>query len=41
MPEYLHSDNPVVSYRNYYMKEKVHIATWKTKTPDWWEIKGE
>jgi len=39
MPDYCKLDNPVDSYRNYYMKEKVHIATWKKRgKPDWFEF---
>lgn len=30
--------DPVASYRNYYIKEKAHIAKWKTGVPYWWPV---
>jgi len=40
MPEqYKVSNNTVAAYRNYYIGEKHHIATWKKRSqPDWWKI---
>jgi len=37
MPDYCtHSDTPT-AYQTYYLKEKAHMATWKTrKIPDFW-----
>lgn len=29
-------DNPIESYREYYRKYKKDLATWRTKTPDWY-----
>lgn len=30
--------NPVESYRNYYMGDKRHLASWKNRpVPDWWK----
>tara|TARA_R110002020_G_scaffold306166_2_gene522147 strand:- start:271 stop:744 length:474 start_codon:yes stop_codon:yes gene_type:complete len=37
MPDYCRDTNAVVAYRNYYMREKNHIAKWKTQKPDWWQ----
>lgn len=34
-PEYKDKD-AVTAYRNYYIGEKAHIATWKTNKPSWW-----
>ena len=28
----------VEKYRLYYLHDKKHIANWKTKHPEWWEI---
>jgi hypothetical protein len=36
MPDEYKCDNPVVAYRNYYKQDKKNIATWKNKTPEWW-----
>lgn len=37
MPEKYISSNPVQSYRNYYVNEKVHLASWKFRDPPkWW-----
>jgi hypothetical protein len=41
MPEEYKSENPVESYRNYYMSaDKQRIATWKKgrEKPDWYII---
>jgi hypothetical protein len=40
MPNYCKiSEDPVDNYRNYYMLEKKHIATWtKRGEPYWWKI---
>jgi hypothetical protein len=37
MPDQYKTDNPVVSYRNYYKGEKSSFATWKLETPYWWD----
>jgi len=37
MPDQYKVDNPIQSYRNYYIGEKAYIAKWsKRKAPDWW-----
>ena len=36
MPDYCILDNPVASYRNYYLKEKSHILTWKKRSKPYW-----
>lgn len=37
MPDYCKIGTAVESYRNYYRKEKAHIASWKNRTkPEWW-----
>ena len=38
--EYKVKDDPIQSYRNYYIKDKVRFAKWepRTKTPDWFKI---
>lgn len=37
MPDILKSDDAVISYRNYYIQEKQHLAKWsKRETPEWW-----
>lgn len=37
MPDDFKLDDPILSYRNYYMKSKKHFATWKyTSPPHWW-----
>jgi hypothetical protein len=36
MPDDCKSDNPVIAYRQYYIKYKSHFAKWKTKTPEWY-----
>lgn len=36
MPDYCKLDDPVESYRNYYLKEKSHILAWtKREKPHW------
>ena len=38
MPDQYKCDDPVMSYRNYYLGEKAGIATWKGRSaPDWWK----
>lgn len=37
MPDLYKSDDPVESYRKYYLGEKMGFATWKTKPPYWIE----
>jgi hypothetical protein len=29
------STDPVMNYREYYIKEKASFCTWKTSTPSW------
>ena len=36
MPEQYKCDDPVKSYRNYYICEKYRFAKWKTSPPLWW-----
>ena len=37
MPEYCKMDDSVLAYRNYYVKEKSHLASWRSRDiPDWW-----
>ncbi len=37
MPDYCKTENAVESYRNYYNKEKRHLAKWTRRTvPHWW-----
>jgi len=36
MPEQYKTDDPVQSYRNYYLGEKARFAKWKFGAPDWW-----
>lgn len=36
MPDQYKSDDPVTSYRQYYIHEKAHLASWKHReTPEW------
>lgn len=36
MPDEYRNENPVVAYREYYIKEKARFAKWKaTKAPEW------
>ena len=36
MPDQYKSNDPMLSYRNYYIHEKKHIASWKNReVPDW------
>ncbi len=38
MPDDVKNEDPVIAYRNYYMKYKRHIAHWKNRnTPEWFE----
>ena len=37
MPQQYKSNDPVKSYRAYYIGEKARIAKWKTLPPVWWE----
>ena len=30
------SNNPILSYRNYYIKEKKHLHSWKNRTTPYW-----
>ena len=40
MPNDLKLDNPVEGYKNYYIKAKNHIASWKKrKVPSWFNLK--
>jgi hypothetical protein len=36
MPEQYKCDDPVKSYRDYYIGEKSRFAKWKTSQPHWW-----
>lgn len=37
MPTHCKMDDPVLAYRNYYITEKSHLASWKNRNiPDWW-----
>ena len=37
MPNHCKMNNPVLGYRNYYLQEKSHLATWKNReVPYWW-----
>lgn len=38
MPSYLHEDNAVVAYRNFYLDSKSRFARWRKNRPppDWW-----
>jgi hypothetical protein len=41
MPDKYKTDDPVISYRNYYMsEEKQRIASWKKKRekPEWYSV---
>lgn len=39
MPDYCKIGSAVESYREYYKKEKQHIAFWKKRNvPDWWNV---
>lgn len=40
MPDQYKSDNPVESYRQYYINEKARFAKWKVRQPpEWWPFK--
>jgi len=37
IPSYCKMDDPVLAYRNYYINEKSHLASWRNRnSPDWW-----
>jgi len=37
MPEHCKMDDPILAYRNYYVTEKSHLASWRSRDiPDWW-----
>lgn len=36
MPDYCRCDEPVDSYRKFYLNEKKRFAKWKTREPEWW-----
>jgi len=38
MPDDVKNIDTVTAYRNYYMKHKSHIATWKAHKPDWYIV---
>jgi hypothetical protein len=38
MPDDVKDNDAIVAYRNYYMKHKSHIATWKAHKPDWYTV---
>jgi hypothetical protein len=35
-PDYVFEDNPIESYRNFYMADKSTFASWKSRQPPWW-----
>jgi hypothetical protein len=37
MPDQYKTNNPVESYRNYYIGAKRDLAQWKTNIPYWWK----
>jgi|TARA_R110000824_G_scaffold357562_3_gene545085 hypothetical protein len=39
MPEQYKCDDPVKSYRDYYIGEKSRFARWKTSEPVWWPFR--
>ena len=40
MPEKYRDNNTVKAYREYYIGEKQHLATWKKRgAPKWWETR--
>jgi hypothetical protein len=39
MPDVYKSDDPVESYRNYYIGDKSEIASWSTEVPYWFTKK--
>jgi hypothetical protein len=39
--EYKVSENPIDCYREYYLKDKVRFAKWKTQPPHWWRVNGQ
>ena len=36
MPDQYKTEDPVLSYRKYYINEKVLFASWRTEEPRWW-----
>jgi len=36
MPDQYKTDDAVVSYRRYYLNDKVLFAEWRSGSPDWW-----
>jgi len=40
MPDIYKTNNPVESYRNYYLGEKSRFARWKTGAPSWWTLEA-
>jgi hypothetical protein len=39
MPDYCKTDDAVIAYRNYYIREKSYMARWKnTDSPLWYKI---
>ena len=38
MPQKYKCQDPVKSYRDYYIGEKAKFAKWKTSPPSWWKI---
>jgi hypothetical protein len=42
MPNYCKTNNPIISYRQYYINEKQHIAKWTNRDcPYWWRYNYE
>ena len=38
MPSQYKNECAVTAYRDYYMGEKAHFATWRTQAPSWWRV---
>ena len=37
-PHLVHEDDPILSYRNFYMLDKATFASWKARDkPEWWD----
>lgn len=41
MPEEYRMGDAVMSYRNFYKKEKAHLARWRKGAPAWWNEVGQ
>ena len=40
MPDQYKCNDPVKSYRDYYIGEKSRFAKWKTEPPAWWPVEN-